>query len=250
MEGKVMARRKKENQQGAAIAQMIVDQYQPDSPEAVQEAIKDIFGPIFEAMLQGEMEEHLGYGNNDHGSKETTNRRNGYKDKNVRSSYGEITISVPRDRDGSFQPQIIPKRSRDVSGIDDKVLGMYAKGMSERDIAATVKDIYGFEISHDMISTITDKVLDKVSEWQNRPLKKFYTFLFVDCLYVTLRREYEVKNCAVYVILGYDVNGIKDILGLWISESEGKHNWMQIFDELKARGVEDVAVSRKVCKYY
>ena len=117
---------------------------------------------------------------------------------------------------------------------------MYAKGMSERDIAATVKDIYGFEISHDMISTITDKVLDKVSEWQNRPLKKFYTFLFVDCLYVTLRREYEVKSCAVYVILGYDVNGIKDILGLWISESEGKHHWMQIFDELKSRGVEDI----------
>ena len=235
-----MARRKEGNTQGAAIAQMIVDQYQPDSPEAVQEAIKDIFGPIFEAMLQGEMEEHLGYASNDHGSKGTANRRNGYKDKNVRSAYGEITVSVPRDRDSSFQPQIIPKGSRDISGIDDKVLGMYAKGMSERDIAATVKDIYGFEISHDMISTITDKVLDEVTQWQNRPLKKFYTFMFVDCLYVTLRREYESRSCAVYVILGYDVNGIKDILGLWISESEGKHNWMQIFDEIKTRGVEDV----------
>ena len=219
---------------------MIVDQYQPDSPEAVQEAIKDIFGPIFEAMLQGEMEEHLGYASNDHGSKGTANRRNGYKDKNVRSTYGELTVSVPRDRDSSFQPQIIPKGSRDISGIDDKVLGMYAKGMSERDIAATVKDIYGFKISHDMISTITDKVLDEVTQWQNRPLKKFYTFMFVDCLYVTLRREYESKSCAVYVILGYDVNGSKDILGLWISESEGKHNWMQIFDEIKTRGVEDV----------
>ena len=235
-----MTRGKKEPPQGAAIAQMIVDQYQPGSPEEVQEAMKDIFGPIFEAMLQGEMEAHLGYASNDHGSKETANRRNGYKEKNVRTAYGEITVSVPRDRDGSFEPQIIPKRSRDVSGVDDKVLSMYAKGMSERDIASTVKDIYGFDISHDMISTITDKVLDRVAEWQNRPLKKFYTFLFVDCLYVTLRREYETKSCAVYVILGYDANGIKDILGLWISESEGKHNWMQIFDELKARGVEDV----------
>lgn len=235
-----MTRQKQDNQPGAAIARMIVEQYNPNSPEEVQDAIKEIFGPIFEAMLQGEMEEHLGYASNDHGSKGTANRRNGYKDKKVRSSYGEITVSVPRDRDGSFQPQIIPKRSRDISGIDDKVLGMYAKGMSERDIAATVKDIYGFEISHDMISRITDKVLNEVTQWQNRSLKKFYTFMFVDCLYVTLRREYEVKSCAIYVILGYDVNGIKDILGLWISESEGKHNWMQIFDEIKARGVEDV----------
>ena len=240
MEGKVMARRKKDNRPGEEIAQMIVEQYKPSSAEEVQDAIKDIFGPIFEAMLQGEMEDHLGYASNDHGSKKTANRRNGYIDKNVRTSYGEISVSVPRDRDGSFEPQVIPKRTRDVSGIEEKVLGMYAKGMSERDIAETVEDIYGFEISHETISAITDKVLDKVSEWQNRPLKKFYTFVFVDCLYVTLRREYETKSCAVYVILGYNVNGIKDILGLWISESEGKHNWMQIFDEIKARGVEDV----------
>ena len=240
MEGKVMARRKKDSPQGGAIAQMIVEQYKPSSAEEVQDAIKDIFGPIFEAMLQGEMEDHLGYASNDHGSKGTENRRNGYIGKNVRTTYGEIPISVPRDRDGSFEPRVIPKRSRDVSGIEDKVLGMYAKGMSERDIAETVEDIYGFEISHETVSAITDKVLDEVTQWQNRPLKKFYTFVFVDCLYVTLRREYETKNCAVYVILGYDVNGIKDILGLWISESEGKHNWMQIFDEIKARGVEDV----------
>ena len=151
-----------------------------------------------------------------------------------------LYLTLSRDRDGTFEPRVIPKRSRDVSGIEEKVLGMYAKGMSERDIAETVKDIYGFDISHETVSAITDKVMDRVTQWQNRPLKKFYTFLFVDCLYVTLRREYETKSCAVYVILGYDVNGIKDILGLWISESEGKHHWMQIFDELKARGVEDV----------
>ena len=240
MEEKAMSRRKKNNPRGEAIAKMIMEQYDPSSPEDVQDAIKDIFSPILEAMLRGEMEEHLGYASNDHGSKETQNRRNGYKDKNVRTSYGEITVSVPRDRDGSFEPQVIPKRTRDISGIEDKVLGMYAKGMSERDIAGTVEDIYGYKISHETISAITDKVLERVTEWQNRPLKKFYTFLFVDCLYVTLRREYETKSCAVYVILAYDVNGIKDILGLWISESEGKHNWMQIFDELKARGVEDV----------
>ena len=117
---------------------------------------------------------------------------------------------------------------------------MYAKGMSQRDIADTIEDIYGFEISHETISEITDSVLEQLEEWQNRPLQKFYTFLFVDCLYVMMRKYYETKNYAVYVILGYDVDGKKDILGLWLSESESKHQWMQIFDELKNRGVEDV----------
>ncbi len=202
--------------------------------------MKDIFGPMFEAMLQGEMDSHLGYGPNDHGPKSTENRRNGYTSKTVKSTYGDVPIEVPRDREASFEPQAIPKRTRDVSGIEDKVLAMYARGMSQRDIAETVEDIYGFEISHETVSAITDRVVETAEEWQNRPLKKFYTFLFVDCLYVSVRKEMETKSCAVYVILGYDVNGIKDILGLWFGEAEGKHYWMQIFDEIKARGVEDV----------
>ena len=117
---------------------------------------------------------------------------------------------------------------------------MYAKGMSQRDTADTIEDIYGFEISQETISSITDRVMEQADEWQDRPLKKFYAFLFVDCLYVTVRKDMESRNCAVYVILGYDVDGMKDILGIWIGESEGKHYWMQIFDEIKARGVEDV----------
>jgi len=191
-------------------------------------------------MLQGEMNSHLGYKNNDHGAKQTENRRNGYASKNIKTSIGEVPISVPRDRDASFEPQLIPKRTRDVSHIEDKVLSMYAKGMSQRDIAETIEDIYGFEISHETISDITDSVLEKLQEWQNRPLKKLYTFLFVDCMYVTIRKDYETKNYAVYTILGYDINGVKDILGLWLNESESKHTWMQIFDELKGRGVEDI----------
>lgn len=223
-----------------AIAKAIMDEYQPQSTEEMQDALKDIFGPMFEAMLQGEMDSHLGYESNDHGPKNTENRRNGYINKTVKSTFGDLSVEVPRDRDSSFDPQVIPKRTRDVSGIEDKVLSMYAKGMSQRDIADTIEDIYGFEISHDTISSITDRVIDTANEWQNRPLKKFYTFLFVDCLYVSIRKEMETKSCAVYVILGYDVNGTKDILGIWIGESEGKHYWMQIFDELKARGVEDI----------
>ncbi len=216
-----MGKKIQRDPQSVALAQTILEKYQPETKEDVQEAMKDIFGPIFEAMLQGEMNAHLGYSSNNH-------------------DYKETPINVPRDRESTFEPQAIPKRTRDVSGIEDKVLSMYAKGMSQRDIASTIEDIYGFNISAETISGITDKVLEEVQEWQNRPLKKFYTFMFVDCMYMSIKKEYETKNYAVYTILGYDVNGCKDILGIWLNESENKHNWMQIFDELKNRGVEDV----------
>lgn len=236
-----MARKKHERSEASrAIAKAILEEYKPTTAEEMQDALRDIFGPMFEAMLQGEMDSHLGYEANDRGAKSTCNRRNGYTDKTVKSSIGEIEIRTPRDRDGSFEPQLIPKRAKDVSGIEEKVLSMYAKGMSQRDIADTIKEIYGFEISHETISAITDRVIETAQEWQNRPLKRFYTFLFVDCLYVNIRKDLETKSCAVYVILGYDIDGIKDVLGIWIGDSEGKHYWMEIFDEIKSRGVEDV----------
>ena len=222
------------------LVKAIIDTYQPETAKDVQDALKDIFGPMFEAMLQGEMNDHLGYENNDKGEKQTQNRRNGYISKNVKTSMGEMTIDVPRDRDGSFEPQIVPKRTKDISDIDKKVLSMYAKGMSQRDISNTIEDIYGFKISHDTISQITDCVLDELNEWQSRPLKKCYPFVFVDCMYVTMRYEYESKETAVYTILGYDIDGHKDILGIWLNETESKHSWMQIFDEIKSRGVEDI----------
>lgn len=238
----LMAPRKnsKHSKSSMAIAKAIIDEYQPKNAEDMQAAIKDIFGPMFEAMLQGEMDSHLGYEANDHGYKGTENRRNGYIHKNVKTTYGDIPVDVPRDREATFEPQAIPKRTRDISGIEDKVLSMYARGMSQRDISSTIEDIYGFGVSHETISSITDRVTATADEWQNRPLKKLYTFLFVDCLYVSIRKEMETRNCAVYIVLGYDVDGIKDILGIWIGEAEGKHYWMQIFDEIKARGVEDI----------
>lgn len=240
MDTLTMARKKKELKANELLARQIIEQYQPETVADMQNALKDIFGPMFETMLQGEMSQHLGYENNERREKETTNRRNGYTKKNVKTSAGEVEIQVPRDREASFEPKLIPKRQRDVSAIEDKVLSMYAKGLSQRDIAETIEDIYGFEISHETISEITDRVIEQLEDWQNRPLKKFYTFLFVDCLYVTMRKDYETKNYAVYVILGYTADGIKEILGLWLNESESKHQWMQIFDELKTRGVEDV----------
>ena len=233
-------KRIKRSPQSVAIAKAILEEYKPQTKEDMQDALKDIFGPMFEAILQGEMNSHLGYESNNHDFKETANRRNGYGQKTLKTTYGDIQINVPRDRESTFEPQLIPKRTKDVSGIEDKILSMYAKGMSQRDIADTIEDLYGFNISHETISEITDKVIERLEEWQNRPLKKFYTFLFVDCMYVSIKKDYETKSYAVYTILGYDVNGIKDILGLWLNEAESKHTWMQIFDEIKNRGVEDI----------
>ena len=232
--------RKKRDPKKAALAKAILEAYQPETAEDMNNALKDLFGPMFEAMLKGEMNHHLGYDSNDKGPKKDDNRRNGYGTKTLKTSQGEVEIEVPRDRDGSFEPQVIPKRKKDVSSIEKKVLAMYARGMSQRDISATIEDIYGFPMSHEMISDITDAVVPELEEWRNRPLKKCYAFVFVDCLYVTLRSDYEAKECAVYVILGYDLNGRKEILGLWSSESESKNQWMQIFDEIKTRGVEDI----------
>lgn len=223
-----------------ALAESIINTYKPKSVADMQDALKDIFGPMFEAMLKGEMDNHLGYSEHEHGQKDTDNRRNGYSSKRLKTSAGEVPVKVPRDRNASFEPQIIPKRKRDVSAIEDKVLAMYARGMSQRDIADTIEDIYGFSMDAEQISTITDCILEEAQQWQSRPLKKFYTFLFVDCMYVTVRKDYETKSYAVYAILGYDINGVKEVLGLWMNETESKHVWMQIFDELKARGVEDV----------
>lgn len=232
--------RNKRDPKKVALAQAIIDAYNPNSVEDMNDALKDLFGPLFESMLQGEMNNHLGYESNDKGIKQTENRRNGYTKKTLKTSHGEVEIESPRDRDGSFEPVMVPKRKKDVSAIEEKVLAMYARGMSQRDISKTVEDIYGFSVSHEMISDITDAILPELEEWRNRPLKKCYPFLFVDCMYVSLRHDYEVNQTAVYVILGYDLRGHKEILGLWLSSTESKNQWMQIFDELKARELEDV----------
>lgn len=230
----------KRNPAAEKIAQTILEEYEVGSVEDMQSALKDIFGPMFEAMLKGELDNHLGYKSNSKEKKETTNRRNGSTPKTLKTTMGEVPISSPRDREGTFEPVIIPKRSKDVSAIENKVLAMYARGMSQRDISATIQDIYGFDVSAEMISNITDAILPEVEQWRNRPLKKCYPFLFVDCMYVSVRSDYEASEKAVYSILGYDLNGQKELLGLWMGATESKNYWMQVFDEIKSRGVEDV----------
>lgn len=222
-------------------AEKFISELHPQTVSDIENGLKSIFGPIFESMLKGELEAHLGFKSNDHSEKETDNRRNGYTNKTLKSTVGEIPIKSPRDRDGTFVPQLIPKRKTDISGIESKVLAMYGKGLSQRDISDIINDIYGFQLSPQQISIITDTVIDDMTAWQSRALKKMYSFMFVDCLYVSIRTEYETKKHAVYCIVAYDLEGRKDILGLWIDNTESKNQWLLIFDELKKRGVEDVA---------
>ena len=231
----------KRNPAALKIADLIFENYDLKNANDANEALKEVFGPLFEKMLNAEMDAHLGYDKNSQDPKETENRRNGFGEKTIQCSFGETKISVPRDREGTFEPVIVPKRKKDVSEIEGKVLAMYARGMSQRDISSTIQDIYGFELSQDKISTITDTILEDVKEWLNRPLKPLYSFVFVDCIYVKMKNDHGVvDNHAVYVILGVDAEGFKEVLGLYISPTESKSTWMKIFDSIKARGVEDM----------
>lgn len=231
----------KRNPESVKLAEQIMEVYKPTSIADMHNALKDLFAPAIESMLKGELKNHLGYNANDQAEKSTANRRNGYGRKTLKSSAGTIPIQVPRDRDATFEPKLVEKRQSNIAEIEDKIIAMYARGMSQRDISKTIEEIYGFPMSHEMISNITDCVLEELTKWQQRPLQKCYAFLFVDCMYTTVRAEnYEAKEYAVYTILGYDIHGKKEVLGLWLNETESKHKWMQIFDEIRARGVEDV----------
>jgi transposase-like protein len=234
-----MAKREKNPARDRLVKELIAE-YQPKNFLELQGILKEIFAPLMEDMLKGELDAHLGYGKNEQAPKATTNRRNGSFPKTVRSQLGELTLDIPRDREGEFEPALIPKGQRDVSGVEEKVLFMYAKGMSDRDISATVDEIYGFELSHDTISRIVDRVQPRLAEWQSRTLCACYPFLYVDALYIPVKSDGKAVNKAVYSIIGINSDGIKDCLGFWINEKEGAHFWLSIFDELKARGVKKI----------
>jgi transposase-like protein len=229
--------KKERNPAREQLARQVIAEYQPKSFKELQDALKDIFGPLMEDMMKGELDAHLGYQKHDQAPKRTSNRRNGSYPKKVRSSMGELEVAIPRDREGEFESVLLPSGRRDVSGVEEKVLSMYAKGMSDRDIAATVDDIYGFSVSHDTISRIVERIQPRLIEWQSRPLRECYPFLYVDALVVPVKSDGKSVNKAVYSIIGIDPDGIKDCLGFWISDKEGAHFWLSIFDELKARGV-------------
>ncbi|WP_094548601.1 IS256 family transposase [Petroclostridium xylanilyticum] len=202
--------------------------------------LKDIFKDLIQEMLEAEIETQLGYSKNDIKNKTTDNSRNGYNQKTIKSEFGEIPIQIPRDRNGEFEPKIIPKYQRNVSGIEEKVISLYARGMSTRDIEEQIREIYGINLSAEMVSKITERIVPEIREWQQRPLEPIYPFIFMDAIHYKIRDDGRILNRAAYVVLGITVDGTKDILGIWIGENETSKFWLGVMNDLKNRGVQDI----------
>lgn len=202
--------------------------------------LKYMFKDALQEMLEAELEVELGYSKGDKKNKQTENRRNGYTEKTVKTQFGELPIEVPRDRNNEFEPVVVPKNKRDISGIEEKVISLYARGMSTRDIHDQVKEIYGIELSAEMVSKITDSIIPQIKEWQNRPLQSIYPFVFMDAIHYKVREDGSIKNKAAYVVLGVDLDGFKDVLGIWIGENESSKFWLGVLNDMKNRGIEDV----------
>jgi putative transposase len=224
------------------VSDELVDQWLKEGrkPEDVNDLLKQITKAVLERAMQAEMTEHLGYEKHDPAGHHSGNSRNGVTHKTLKGDFGEVDLETPRDRKGEFEPRIIQKRQSRWTGFDDKILSMYARGMSTRDIQAHLEEMYQVEVSPSLISEVTDGVMDEARAWQSRPLESFYGIVFLDALFVKMRHEGRVENRAVYVAIGINLEGRKDVLGLWTSSTEGAKFWMNVLTELRNRGVRDV----------
>lgn len=209
-------------------------------PEDVNGLLKQITKAVLERALQGEMTEHLGYDKHDPAGNNSGNSRNGAGRKTLKGDFGEVELETPRDRNGEFEPQIVRKNQTRWTGFDDKILSMYARGMTTREIQGHLEEMYRVEVSPSLISDVTDGVIEQARAWQNRPLEPFYAIVFLDALYVKMRHEGRVENRAVYVAVGINLEGRKDVLGLWTSSTEGAKFWLNVLTELRNRGVQDI----------
>jgi putative transposase len=223
--------------------QLLANYSKPEDLLGEEGLLKQLKKALIERALGAELSEHLGYEKGDPAGRGSGNNRNGFSAKTVLTDGGEIEISVPRDRAGTFEPQLIPKGQTRFDGFDDKILSLYARGMTVREIQGHLTELYGIDVSPDLISRVTDAVLDEVREWQNRPLDPVYPIVFFDALRVKIRDEGLVKNKAVYVALAFNANGEKEVLGLWIEQTEGAKFWLKVVNELKARGVNDILIA-------
>ena len=235
-----MARRKRMSEGKKNIIAALLQEYDIQSAEDIQDALKDLLGDTIKEMMEAEMDEHLGY--ESYERSENPNSRNGYKQKQIRSKYGETTLSVPQDRDSTFEPKIVKKRQKDISAIDDKIISMYAKGMTTRQISEMIEDIYGFEVSEGMVSDITDRLLPEIEEWQNRSLAEVYPILFIDAVHFLVKDNNVIRKLAAYVILGINHEGKKEVLTIQVGENESSKYWLTVLNELKNRGVKDILI--------
>ena len=205
--------------------------------------LKQLTKSLVERALEGEMTDHLGYSKHSPVGKNTSNSRNGKTSKTIRGKNGKMDISVPRDRDGKFEPQLIPKHQRRFDGFDDKIIAMYARGMTTRDIRDQLEELYGVDVSPTFISTVTDAVLDEVKAWQNRPLDPLYPIVYLDAIRIKGRHEGHIMNKAVYLAIGINTDGLKEVLGMWIAKEEGAKFWLSVLNEMKNRGLEDIFIA-------
>ena len=225
------------------IDKLLADYKGPEDLIGEQGLLKQLTKALVERAMHAELTDHLGYAKNDPAGRGSGNSRNGITNKTLKGDFGEVVIEVPRDRNGSFEPKIVPKHERRFTGFDDKILSMYARGMTTREIQGHLQEIYGVEVSPSLISEVTDAVIEEVKAWQTRPLEPLYPILFLDALMVKMRHEGKVENRAVYVAIGIDLEGHKDVLGLWTSPNEGAKFWLQVLTELRNRGVKDIFIA-------
>lgn len=241
-----MPRRKRspeENERRAKIRELLLSS-NISSMEDIQDLFKETIAEFMESGLEAELDDELGYGRYDYRNKDTDNSRNGHSSKTLRTSYGDVEVAVPRDRKGEFEPQILKKNQTSVSqDIEEKILSMYAKGMTTRDIETHIQDIYGIEVSDTTISRITDKILPIAKEWQQRPLEAVYAVVFLDAIHYHVRSEGQIVKKAVYIALGINLDGKKDVLGMWVGENESAKYWTTVLNGLKNRGVEDIFIA-------
>ena len=206
----------------------------------VYSLLKESFKDILQELMEAELDASLGYEKNHKAGLATDNKRNGHSPKTLKSQYGEFQVDVPRDRNGEFEPKLIPKYQRDISGIEEKVISLYARGMSTRDIHDQLKDLYGIELSAEMVSKITDRILPQVKEWQSRPLSPIYPFVFMDCIHYKVREDGRILSRAAYVVLGVTTEGYKEILSITVGANETSKFWLGMLNDLKNRGLKDV----------
>ena len=222
------------------IIQQLLQEYDIETAEDIQDALKDLLGGTIKEMMEAEMDDHLGYQKSERS--DSDDYRNGYKSKRVNSSYGSMDIDVPQDRKSTFEPQIVKKRQKDISDIDQKIISMYAKGMTTRQISETIEDIYGFETSEGFISDVTDKILPQIEDWQNRPLDEVYPILYIDAIHYSVRDNGVIRKLAAYVILGINTEGKKEVLSITVGDNESSKYWLSVLNELKNRGVKDILI--------
>lgn len=237
-----MARKRIITPEKKELIRNLISEYNITSAKDLQEALKDLLGDTIQNMLEAELDEHLGYEKYESTEEAKSNYRNGYTSKTLKSSVGQVEIDIPRDRNAEFEPKIVPRYKRDISEIENKIIAMYARGMSTREINEQIQEIYGFEVSAEMVSKITDKILPQIEEWQKRPLGEVYPIVFIDAIHFSVKNDGIVSKKAVYIVLAIDIEGQKDVIGIYVGENESSKFWLSVLNDLKNRGVKDILI--------